>query len=137
MVSSAPVCSLLLLLMATSCLQYKTADIATRCSNLVRVNVYKDQVANTGRLPSLPGQHKLTARLSGPYHRLAGGYHKTQGKAMYAMPAPQLAAAAEFQQVGITALAARLFWHHDLPHAPCAHLQRALHEAFCPQQCAC
>ena len=81
-------------------LQYKTADIAARCSSLVRVNMYKDQVANVGRLPSLPGQHMLTARLAGPYYRLVNDYHKSQGKAIYAMPAPQLAAAAEFQQVG-------------------------------------
>ena len=93
-----------------SCVQYKTADAASRCSNLVRVNVYKDQVANTGRLPSLPGHPTLTARLAGPYWRLVNGYHRSQGKAIYAMPAPLLEAAAEFQHVRPRHAHARLRW---------------------------
>ena len=80
-------------------LQYKTPDIAARCSSLVRVNVYKDQVANTGRLPSLPGHFALAARLAEPYHRMVNGYHKAPGRAIYALPAPVLADAAVFQKV--------------------------------------
>ncbi|KAG2488060.1 hypothetical protein HYH03_013364 [Edaphochlamys debaryana] len=48
--------------------QYKTSDVMARCSSLVRVNVYKDQVKNAGAaLPSLPGLKRLAAAL-GPHH---------------------------------------------------------------------
>jgi len=47
--------------------QYKTHDVSTRCTSLVRVNVYKGHVSNASHLPSLPGQKKLAAALA-PHH---------------------------------------------------------------------
>ena len=79
--------------------QFKTAEVASRSSGLVRVNLYKEEVANTGRLPTIPGQAALLAKLSAPYHALRRGCDKSRGKAIYALPAAQLAAAAEFLQV--------------------------------------
>ncbi|EFJ52381.1 hypothetical protein VOLCADRAFT_103040 [Volvox carteri f. nagariensis] len=50
--------------------QYKTSDVMARCSHLIRVNVYKDQVKNGGpSLPQLPGLKKLSAALA-PHHAL-------------------------------------------------------------------
>ncbi|KAF5839095.1 hypothetical protein DUNSADRAFT_1640 [Dunaliella salina] len=47
--------------------QYKTHDVSTRCTSLVRVNVYKGNVSNASHLPALPGQKKLAAALA-PHH---------------------------------------------------------------------
>ena len=79
--------------------QYKTSDVASRSSGLVRVNLYKDLVSNTGRLPSLPHHAQLRAQLETPYWHLANGYEKSRGKAIYALPAARLALAGEFLQV--------------------------------------
>ena len=79
--------------------QFKTAEVASRSSSLVRVNLYKEEVANTGRLPTIPGHAALLAKLSAPYHALRRGCEKSRGKAIYALPAAQLAAATEFLQV--------------------------------------
>ncbi|GLI61000.1 hypothetical protein VaNZ11_003258 [Volvox africanus] len=50
--------------------QYKTSEVMARCSHLIRVNVYKDQVKNAGAaLPQLPGLKRLTAALA-PHHAL-------------------------------------------------------------------
>ncbi|GLC38217.1 hypothetical protein PLESTB_001086800 [Pleodorina starrii] len=50
--------------------QYKTSDVMARCSHLIRVNVYKDQVKNAGApLPQLPGLKRLAAALA-PHHSL-------------------------------------------------------------------
>ena len=82
-------------------LQYKTPDMAARSMNLVRVNVYKDQVNNVGRVPQLPGAAKLLAALAPSYWRLNSARNKAKGQPIYATPGTQLAAVQEFLQVGI------------------------------------
>lgn len=79
--------------------QYKTPDMAARCANLVRVNVYKDQVNNVGRLPQLPGASRLLAALAPSYWRLNSARIRSRGQPVYATPGPQLAAVQEFLQV--------------------------------------
>jgi len=51
-------------------LQYKTSEIASRCTSLVRVNIYKDSVVNAERLPSLPGAAALHSMLEPAYAAL-------------------------------------------------------------------
>ena len=79
--------------------QYKTPDMAARSNQLVRVNVYKDQVNNMGRVPALPGASKLLAALAPSYWRLNSARNKTKGQPIYATPGSQLAAVQEFLQV--------------------------------------
>lgn len=79
--------------------QYKTPDMAARCNSLVRVNVYKDQVNNVGRIPQLPGASKLLAALAPSYWRLNSARTKAKGQPIYATPGSQLDAVQEFLQV--------------------------------------
>lgn len=51
---------------------HKTAEVRSRCGDVVRVNVYKNQVKNSGTpLPSLPQASALADALLGPYTELA------------------------------------------------------------------
>ena len=82
-------------------MQYKTSDIAARCSNLVRVNIYKDSIKNADRLPSLPGASALYAMLEPAYQAL----NKLGIEAVHSRPAtmvtePEKIAADEFVKVG-------------------------------------
>ncbi|GAB4820093.1 hypothetical protein N2152v2_007139 [Parachlorella kessleri] len=49
---------------------HKTAEVRGRCGGLVRVNVYKDKVKNTGSLPALPSHQALHDALLGTYSEL-------------------------------------------------------------------
>lgn len=46
------------------------AQVRSRCSGLVRVNVYKDKVKNTPGLPQLPSYQALHDALLGTYTEL-------------------------------------------------------------------
>lgn len=51
-------------------MQFKTSEIAARCTSLIRVNVYKDSIVNAERLPPLPGLSALTSMLEPCYESL-------------------------------------------------------------------
>eukprot|EP00798_Chlamydomonas_sp_ICE-L_P009780 gene9780-7663_t len=53
-------------------LQYKTPDVTARCTDLIRINAYKNQVANAS-LPTLPNYKALYAALEPHYAVLHGG----------------------------------------------------------------
>lgn len=81
-------------------MQYKTTDIASRCSNLVRVNIYKDSIKNADKLPPLPGLSALYAMLEPAYSSL----HNVQKEAAHSRPTtmttePERHAADEFIKV--------------------------------------
>lgn len=65
----------------------------------MRVNVYKDQVNNVGRIPLLPGASRLLAALAPSYWRLNSARKQAKGQPLYATPGSQLAAVQEFMQV--------------------------------------
>lgn len=53
-------------------MQYKTSEIAAKCSSLIRVNIYKDSIVNAERLPPLPGIAALKSMLEPSYNALRG-----------------------------------------------------------------
>lgn len=77
--------------------QYKTQDVAARCSSHVRVNVYKDQVKNGGgSMPALPGARRLAASLS-PAHAALQRYRDTAAlRPIYMLSAEEQLAAGAF-----------------------------------------
>lgn len=50
-------------------LQHKTQEVAQRCGDLVRVNLYKDSIKNSPPASSLPGYRHLLNKLA-PVHKL-------------------------------------------------------------------
>lgn len=80
--------------------QYKTAEVRGLCDDLVRVNVYKDQVKNVATLPSLPNDKTLMACLQPSYNVLNNtGRRQTTGQPLYAVGGIQRTAAEGFLQV--------------------------------------
>ena len=50
--------------------QYKTPEVSSRCSGLVRVNVYKDRISNAAHLAPLPNRALLHEALAGAHAEL-------------------------------------------------------------------
>jgi hypothetical protein len=81
-------------------LQYKTPEVASRCSNLIRVNIYKDKIKNAGSLPTLPNAAALVAALAPSYWTLnCVGRDKACGRPVYAITDQQQQAAETFLKV--------------------------------------
>ena len=80
--------------------QYKTAEVRALCDDLVRVNVYKDQVKGAASLPSLPNDKVLMACLQPSYNVLSNtGRRQPTGQPLYAVGGIQRTAADGFLQV--------------------------------------
>ncbi|KAK9819430.1 hypothetical protein WJX74_002869 [Apatococcus lobatus] len=73
--------------------QYKTGEVASRCGDLIRVNVYKDKVKNAS-LPPLPNDRALVAALTKDYSMLATmGEEKARNRPIYSVTDSQRGAA--------------------------------------------
>lgn len=82
--------------------QYKTSDVASRCSNLIRVNVYKDSIKNAEKLPALPGRAALFSMLEPAYNALREpGSHNAHST--YNVTGGERQAAEEFLQASLFA----------------------------------
>ena len=77
---------------------FKTSEVRSRCSSIVRVNAYKNKVRNAGNLPSLPQSAALSEALSGPYEvlRKAGEVPGADARPIHAVTESQAAAATAF-----------------------------------------
>lgn len=81
-------------------LQYKTSEVASRCSGLIRVNVYKDSIKNVEKLPVLPGRPALYSMLEPAYNTLRGpGSHNAHTRPTCNVTANEKSAAEDFLQV--------------------------------------
>ena len=81
-------------------MQYKTADVASRCGSLIRVNVYKDSIRNAEKLPALPGSTALQSMLEPAYLALKGaGNHYAHGRPTYDVTDAEKQAAEDFLTV--------------------------------------
>eukprot|EP00884_Botryococcus_braunii_P008865 jgi/Botrbrau1/17980/Bobra.50_1s0069.1 len=80
--------------------QYKTPEVASRSSNLIRVNIYKDKIKNAGNVPPLPNATALTAALAPSYWTLnCVGRDKACGRPTYSITEQQQQAAEQFLTV--------------------------------------
>ncbi|KAL0054362.1 hypothetical protein WJX82_007679 [Trebouxia sp. C0006] len=74
--------------------QYKTSEVRSKCSSLMRVNIYKDQIKTSGHMPPLPNDKALYASLRPAYNILkAAGQERRGGTPMYAISEEQKKAA--------------------------------------------
>ncbi|KAL0035025.1 hypothetical protein WJX79_007211 [Trebouxia sp. C0005] len=74
--------------------QYKTSEVRSKCSGLMRVNIYKDQIKTSGPMPPLPNDKALYASLRPAYNVLkAAGQERRGGTPMYAISEEQKKAA--------------------------------------------
>lgn len=74
--------------------QYKTSEVRSKCSGLMRVNIYKDQIKTSGPMPPLPNDKALNASLRPAYNVLrAAGQERRGGTPMYAISEEQKKAA--------------------------------------------
>ena len=81
-------------------LQYKTSEVRSKCTGLMRVNLYKDQISPVGSMPPLPNDKALCASLRPAYNVLkAAGQQRAQGRPMYAITDDQKKAADSFLKV--------------------------------------
>ena len=81
-------------------LQYKTSEVRSKCTSLMRVNLYKDQITPVGTMPPLPNDKALYASLRPAYNVLkAAGQQRVQGRPMYAITDDQKKAADGFLKV--------------------------------------
>lgn len=81
-------------------LQYKTDEVRSKCTGLMRVNLYKDQISPVGSMPPLPNDKALYASLRPAYNVLkAAGQQRAQGRPMYAITDDQKKAADSFLKV--------------------------------------
>ena len=84
------------------CLQYKTGELASRCGDLIRVNVYKDKIKNAS-LPSLPNDRALVAALTKDYTMLATmGEEKARNRPIYSVTDSQRGAAERLLRVSMS-----------------------------------
>ena len=84
------------------CLQYKTGEVASRCGDLIRVNVYKDKIKNAS-LPPLPNDRALVAALTKDYSMLATmGEDKARNRPIYSVTDSQRGASERFLRVSIS-----------------------------------
>lgn len=84
-------------------LQYKTSEVRSKCASLMRVNLYKDQIAPSGSMPPLPNDKALYASLRPAYNVLkAAGQQRASGRPMYAITDDQKKAADTFLKVPTT-----------------------------------
>ena len=75
-------------------MQYKTIEVRSKCSGLMRVNLYKDQIKTAGSMPPLPNDKALFASLRPAYNVLkAAGKDRARGRPMYAISEEQKRAA--------------------------------------------
>ena len=82
------------------CLQYKTSEVRSKCTGLMRVNLYKDQISTVGSMPPLPNDKALYASLRPAYNVLkAAGQERAHGRPMYAITDDQKKAAGTFLKV--------------------------------------
>ena len=80
--------------------QYKTSEVRSKCSSLMRVNLYKDQIKTSDHMPPLPNDKRLHASLRPAYNVLrAAGQERRGGRPMYAISEEQKKAADVFLQV--------------------------------------
>ena len=81
-------------------LQYKTSEVRSKCTSLMRVNLYKDQISPSGSMPPLPNDKALYASLRPAYNVLkAAGQQRGSGRPMYAITDDQKKAADSFLKV--------------------------------------
>ena len=81
-------------------MQYKTSEVRSKCSSLMRVNIYKDQIKTSGHMPPLPNDKALYASLRPAYNILkAAGQERRGGTPMYAISEEQKQAADTMLQV--------------------------------------
>lgn len=81
-------------------LQYKTSEVRSKCTGLMRVNLYKDQISPAGTMPPLPNDKALYASLRPAYNVLkAAGQSRASGRPMYAITDDQKKAADSFLKV--------------------------------------
>lgn len=78
--------------------QYKTHEVASKCSGLMRVNVYKDVVKNCP-VPQMPGSKKLAAALAPHYARLRAAADVAAYRPVYAIDPEEAAAAGAFLEL--------------------------------------
>lgn len=77
--------------------QYKTSEVRSKCTGLMRVNLYKDQISPVGTMPPLPNDKALYASLRPAYNVLkAAGQLRASGRPMYAITDDQKKAADSF-----------------------------------------
>jgi len=89
--SGKPVCGVV---------QYKTSDVRSKCSSLMRVNIYKDQIKTSGHMPPLPNDKALYASMRPAYNVLrAAGQERGRGRPMYAINEEQKKAVDTMLQV--------------------------------------
>ncbi len=79
-------------------LQYKTPEVAAKCQDLVRINVYKDQVSQVG-LPSLPAVKRLREKLLPYYTRLREAAPAAERRPMHVVSEEEKQAARGFAEV--------------------------------------
>ncbi len=80
-------------------MQYKTGEVAGRCGDLIRVNVYKDKIKNAS-LPPLPNDRALVAALTKDYNMLAKmGEDKARNRPIYSVTDSQRMTAERFLRV--------------------------------------
>ena len=90
------------------CLQYKTSEVRAKCTGLMRVNLYKDQISTSGSMPPLPNDKALYASLRPAYNVLkAAGQERAHARPMYAITDDQRKAANSFLKVSDCAVTAR------------------------------
>ena len=81
-------------------MQYKTNEVRSKCENLMRINLYKDQIKTAGSMPPLPNDKALLAALRTAYNVLkAAGRDRARGRPMYAISEEQKKAANTLLQV--------------------------------------
>ena len=95
-------------------MQYKTSEVRSKCSGLMRVNIYKDRIKTTSQMPPLPNDKALFASLRPAYNILrAAGQERARGRPMYAISEEQKKAAETMLQVSLHLLT--YVCHDDSP----------------------
>jgi hypothetical protein len=80
-------------------LNFKTQDVQKQTTDIVRVNIYKDSVKNTGSLPQIPGLKALKAALQPHYAALRSSSGSQSRGSLYLLSAEELKEAGAFCRV--------------------------------------
>ncbi|GBG85115.1 hypothetical protein CBR_g39681 [Chara braunii] len=78
--------------------QHKTTEVRAKSGNLIRVNVYKDQVKNPHSLPQLPRYRSLAAALQ-PFHEILASDKEASKRPVNKVTEQQISASEGFLQV--------------------------------------